>query len=184
MKHAQIFAMTLLASGALLLSACAHKQTAAEAALAAQANYKTSAANAGAKAYAIAKAVDYKKDSSGFRVNPMSAPANQVYYFGFDQSSLRSQDMKALAVQANYLATHGKARVRLEGNTDNRGSREYNVALGWRRDQTVARILEQAGVRPSQIDMVSYGKENPVAYGNNAQSWALNRRVVMIYSNK
>ena len=58
---------------------------------------------------------------------------------------------------------------------------EYNIGLGWRRDQTVARILEQQGVKPSQIDMVSFGKEKPAVMGDNEQAWSLNRRVELVY---
>lgn len=123
-------------------------------------------------------------DSDGFKINSLKAPSNQTYYFGFDKSDLRSEDMKALLIQANYIASHANARVRLEGNTDNRGSREYNIGLGWRRDQTVARILEQQGVRANQIQMVSYGKENPAVPGDSDHAWALNRRVEFIYKQK
>ncbi len=114
-------------------------------------------------------------------VNSLRAPSNQVYYFGFNQSIVSSADARAATIQANYLVTHRNARVRLEGNTDDRGSREYNVALGWRRAQAVARILKQQGVSPSQIKMVSYGKEHPVASGDSEQSRSLNRRVELIY---
>lgn len=120
-------------------------------------------------------------DNGGFKQNSMTAPSNQTYYFGFDQSDMRSQDLQALNVQSQYMANHTKANVRLEGNTDSRGSREYNIALGWRRDQSVARVMEQQGVQPKQIQMVSYGKENPAAQGNDEQAWALNRRVNLIY---
>jgi peptidoglycan-associated lipoprotein len=120
-------------------------------------------------------------DSDGFKVNSMKAPSNQTYYFGFNESDMRTQDVKALMNQANYVAAHPAANVRLEGNTDNRGSREYNIGLGWRRDQTVARMMEQQGVHPKQIHMVSYGKENPAVPGNNEHAWALNRRVDFKY---
>ncbi len=123
-------------------------------------------------------------DTDGFHVNSLSAPSDQIYYFGFNESDIRQSDMKALMIQANYLAMHHSATVRLEGNTDNRGSREYNIGLGWRRDQAVARILEQQGVNPGQIKMVSYGKEKPAVLGNNDHAWALNRRVVFVYTQK
>ena len=123
-------------------------------------------------------------NNDGFKVNSMTAPSDQTYYFGFNDSGMRPEDTKALNIQANYLASHSSAKVRLEGNTDNRGSREYNIGLGWRRDQTVARAMEQQGVQAGQIQMVSYGKENPAAQGNDEHSWALNRRVDFIYKQK
>lgn len=141
--------------------------------------------SAGAKTFAMAGQPGYqgqvRKDQAGRVINPLVAPANQTYYFSFDSAALRSADLKAIAIQANYLATHPKAKVRLEGNTDNRGSREYNIGLGWRRDQAVARIMEQEGVAPGQLDMVSYGKERPAVMGDNERAWALNRRVNLIY---
>lgn len=122
-----------------------------------------------------------RRNANGEIINPLVAPANQTYYFVFDSSSIRPQDLKAMNIQANYLATHPNAKVRLEGNADNRGSREYNIGLGWRRDQAVARVLEQAGVAPKQLDMVSYGKEHPAVFGNNERAWRLNRRVHLVY---
>lgn len=122
--------------------------------------------------------------NGGFKVNSLKAPSNQTYYFALNSSDVRSSDLKALTIQSNYIAAHANARVRLEGNTDNRGSREYNIGLGWRRDQSVARLMEQQGVKASQIQMVSYGKENPAVAGNNDHAWALNRRVDFIYKQK
>jgi peptidoglycan-associated lipoprotein len=116
-----------------------------------------------------------------YHVNSLHAPSNQVYYFGFNQSNMSSADIHAATVQANYLVTHRSAQVRLEGNTDDRGSREYNVALGWRRAQAVANVLKQQGVSSRQIKMVSYGKEHPVVNGENEAAYRLNRRVELIY---
>ncbi|WP_304985901.1 OmpA family protein [Coxiella-like endosymbiont] len=139
----------------------------------------------GAKTYALAGQSGYHgqvmRDSKGEIINSLVAPANQTYYFDFDSTAVRSVDLQAIHIQANYLATNPKAKVRLEGNTDNRGSREYNIGLGWHRDQAVARIFEQEGVEPSQLDMVSYGKEHPVVTSNNEYAWQLNRRVNLIY---
>ncbi len=116
--------------------------------------------------------------------NDLRAPANQVYYFGFDESALHSDDLYAATVQAKYLLEHPHAKVRLEGNTDDRGSREYNVALGYRRAQNVASVLKQHGVKASQIRVVSYGKEHPAVVGEDEHAWSLNRRVELIYVQK
>ena|SRR3990167_8090897 len=157
--------VAVAASSMVLLSSCSKKPN--------ESGY-------GDQAYGVNNG-NYKTDSEGFRINSMKAPSNQTYYFGFNQSDMHQKDMPALLVQANYLAAHPDARIRLEGNTDNRGSREYNIGLGWRRDQSVARALEQQGVRKNQIQMVSYGKENPAVPGNNEHAWALNRRVELNY---
>jgi peptidoglycan-associated lipoprotein len=109
------------------------------------------------------------------------APQNDTYYFKYDNDEMSAADVAAANVQANYLATHPKSRVRLEGNTDNRGSAEYNISLGWRRAQSVAQRLEMQGVHPDQIKIVSYGKERPAVMGNSAAVYSKNRRVNLVY---
>jgi peptidoglycan-associated lipoprotein len=121
---------------------------------------------------------------NGMVQNRMVAPSNQTYYFDFDQNTVLNSDMPYIKQQADYIATHPNAKVRLEGNTDDRGSREYNIGLGWRRDQAVARVMQLEGVKPSQIAMVSFGKEKPAVDGDNEQAWRLNRRVNLVYEAK
>ena len=168
----KITVVAIAASSLLLLNACSKKPTTGEGSGAAYSDTSGVASNG------------YDTDSSGFKVNSLKAPSNQTYYFAFNSSDVRQEDMKAMLIQANYIAAHPSASVRLEGNTDNRGSREYNIGLGWHRDQSVARILEQQGVRPNQVQMVSYGKENPAVPGDNEHAWALDRRVDFIYKQK
>ena len=86
--------------------------------------------------------------------------------------------MRALDVHAKDLKSNGQ-RVVLAGNTDERGTREYNMALGERRGQAVQRYLVLQGVSPAQLEVVSYGEERPIAMGNDEQAWAQNRRVEM-----
>lgn len=141
-----------------------------------------------AKSYALQGNSGYtgqvKRNSYGQIINPLVAPANQTYYFDLDSNMVQQSDYNALTIQADYLASHSRAKVRLEGNTDSRGSREYNVALGWGRVQAVEHFLEQHGVMKSQIDELSYGKEHPAVLGNNEYAWRLNRRVDLIYEVK
>lgn len=138
-----------------------------------------------AQSYALNQHSGYtgqvQRRENGEIINPLTAPANQTYYFMFNENAVKPSDYKAIQIQAAYLAAHPNAKIRLEGNADNRGSREYNIGLGWRRDQAVAKILEQNGVLPSQIDMVSYGKERPAVLGNTEYAWRLNRRVNLFY---
>ena len=174
--------MVALSVVCVLLAACSHHQSKALNPAENIVGASPAGGNAvAAQSYSAQLQTAFKTDQQGYKVNPLTAPANQVYYFSFNQSAMRSADVKALLVQANYLLSHPAVKVRLEGNTDNRGSREYNVALGWRRDQTVARLLEQQGVKPQQLDMISFGKERPVAFGNDTLSWSLNRRVNLKY---
>lgn len=146
------------------------------------ADQNSNPAMSGPQAYAYGTQNGWRTDASGRRVNPMTAPANQSYYFSYDDNTMRPQDVAALNIQATYLASHPNASVRLEGNTDSRGSREYNIGLGWRRDQTVQRASEQQGVSANQVKMLSFGKEHPIALGNTEQAYSLNRRVDLIYT--
>ncbi|WP_122562695.1 peptidoglycan-associated lipoprotein Pal [Pseudomonas viridiflava] len=99
-----------------------------------------------------------------------------TFYFEYDSSDLKPEAMRSLDVHAKDLKSNG-ARVVLEGNTDERGTREYNMALGERRAKAVQRYLVLQGVSPAQLELVSCGEERPVATGNDEQSWAQNRRV-------
>lgn len=187
MRLVQWVKVGLLGVGIVGLAACSHKQSSVDSFDGPRAMNGPGPAGggAGAQSYAMQGQRAYQgqpqKGPDGEIINPLGAPASQTYYFGFNQSIVRPVDDKAVSIQANYLATHPTARVRLEGNTDNRGSREYNVGLGWRRDQAVARLFEQEGVAPKQIRMLSYGKEHPAIIGNTEGAWKLNRRVHLVY---
>jgi peptidoglycan-associated lipoprotein len=105
----------------------------------------------------------------------------QHIFFEFDQSNLPSDATDNINAQAKYLLDHSNVRVRIEGNADDRGSREYNVALGMRRATNVVGILKEAGVPARQIDVVSYGAEKPMAFGEKEESYRCNRRVDIVY---
>ncbi len=113
--------------------------------------------------------------------DPNSPLSNRVFYFDYDSSMIRDTDRSILTAHAQYLSAHRGARVRLEGHADERGSREYNIALGERRANAVRQLLLLQGVAAEQIETVSYGEERPAALGHDEQSWSLNRRVEMIY---
>lgn len=170
--------LSVLALSTLTLVGC-HKpvSTQSDAAMA-QASFAQGRGLADSSGY---QAMHAHYDRDGKLINPLQAPANQTYYFAFDSNQVLANDYRALRIQAGYLAAHPNAKVRLEGNTDNIGSREYNIALGWRRDQAIAHALAQFGARPSQLDMVSYGKEQPAAAGDDERARRLNRRVSMVY---
>ena len=97
-------------------------------------------------------------------------------YFEFDSADLKPEAMRALDVHAKDLKAAGN-RVVLEGHTDERGTREYNMALGERRSASVQRYLVLQGVSPAQLELVSYGEEKPAAMGSSEEAWAQNRRV-------
>jgi peptidoglycan-associated lipoprotein len=114
--------------------------------------------------------------------DPQNAAAGAVdkVYFAFDKSTLSPQAQATLDRQAAILKQDKSAKVTIEGYTDDRGTREYNLALGERRAIAVKNYLVADGVKPARIKTVSYGKERPVAIGENESAWALNRRTVTL----
>ncbi len=113
--------------------------------------------------------------------DPQSPLARRTIYFDFDSATVRPEDRKLLEAHAKFLADHPKLRVTLEGHTDERGSREYNLALGDRRARAVQRLLEFMGAAPEQLRTLSYGEEKPADPGHNEAAWAKNRRVEIVY---
>jgi peptidoglycan-associated lipoprotein len=116
-------------------------------------------------------------------------PSSAVYrersvYFGFDDAMITPQYRNVIDVQGHYLATHPSISVRVEGNTDERGSAEYNLALGQKRAQAVVNALKVYGVKDSQMEAVSWGKEKPRALGHDEASWTQNRRADVVYPNQ
>jgi peptidoglycan-associated lipoprotein len=107
--------------------------------------------------------------------------AKRIIYFDFDSSEIKGEGPGVVAAHARYLAANPTVRVRLEGHTDERGSREYNIGLGERRAQAVRRALLLQGATETQLSTVSYGAERPAAAGSNETAWAQNRRVEIVY---
>jgi len=103
-----------------------------------------------------------------------------VIYFDTDRYNIDSVSAAALQTQAQYLMRYPNINVRVEGNTDERGTREYNLALGERRANAAKNYLVSLGVAASRITTISYGKERPVALGSNESAWAQNRRDVTV----
>jgi len=110
--------------------------------------------------------------------------ASRTIYFDFDSAKVNDASMALLEAHGDFLASHGNVHVTLTGHTDERGSREYNIALGDRRAQSVRRILLFQGASTDQIDTISYGEEQPVDPGHNEAAWAKNRRVELEYQVK
>ncbi len=107
--------------------------------------------------------------------------AKRVIYFDFDSSEIKGDGTDIVAAHAKYLANNPAARVRLEGHTDDRGSREYNIGLGERRAQSVRRALLLQGATEAQLSTVSYGAERPAVAGHDEAAWAKNSRVEIVY---
>ena len=107
--------------------------------------------------------------------------AKNIVYFDYDSSEIPQDYLAVVSANAAYLVKYPTARTRLEGNTDERGSREYNIGLGERRAQVVRRALMAQGVADAQITTVSYGEERPAVEGQDEAAYAKNRRVEFVY---
>jgi peptidoglycan-associated lipoprotein len=101
----------------------------------------------------------------------------RVVYFDFDSDVVKEEYRPLIDLHAKRLNANKKAALNLEGHTDERGGREYNLALGQRRAEAVAKSLTLLGVSANQVEAVSFGKERPAAQGSNEEAWAKNRRV-------
>ena len=110
--------------------------------------------------------------------NPLS---KQVIYFELDSSQVKQEYVPVVAAHARYLASHSSQRVILAGNADERGSSEYNIALGEQRAKSVERMMRSQGVSASQLEVVSYGEEKPAVSGTGESVWQQNRRVELGY---
>lgn len=99
-------------------------------------------------------------------------------FFDFNKSSLKADGTATLDRQAAWLEKYSQNRVQVAGNCDERGTEEYNIALGMRRATAAANYLEAKGVAKSRVDVISYGKDRPVALGSNEQAWAQNRNAI------
>lgn len=114
-------------------------------------------------------------------MTPEQLLAKHTYYFDFDRSEVNDNEKPAIFANATYLAAHPGAKVLLEGHTDPRGSREYNVALGERRANAISELLKSKGVNSDQIRVISYGAEKLAVPGRDEDSYRRDRRVVLVY---
>lgn len=121
-----------------------------------------------------------------FGVSPLTDPASplakRVIYFAYDSSEVTPEGRELIATHARYLVQNPEISVVLEGHADERGSREYNLALGERRAKAVERLVTLQGVGARQLQVISFGEERPVAFGHEDSAWQLNRRVELLYS--
>jgi peptidoglycan-associated lipoprotein len=125
---------------------------------------------------------------AGFQGHPLDNPdsllSSRVVYFDFDSSTIKEEARAVIEAHAQYLAAHASATVTLEGHADERGTREYNIALGERRAKAVGELLTLQGANAGQLEVISYGEERPAALGHNEEAWRLNRRVEIIYKTR
>ena len=157
-----------------LLAACASNKPAEVAAPAAASEAPAAAPVAEAAKEVAPAATDALDDAS-------SILAKRSAFFDFDKSAVKAEDKPAVQAHGQYLATHADRKVVVEGNADERGSSEYNLALGNRRAESVKKMLIVSGAKASQIATASFGEEKPRATGHNEAAWSQNRRADIVY---
>jgi peptidoglycan-associated lipoprotein len=160
-----------------------------------QASAETSASAATETSDASASAADDQMASAQpmepqtqQQMDPFEDPNNllsqRVVYFDFDSSAIRDDALPVIRAHADYLASNSQVNFTLEGHADERGTREYNLALGERRADAVRRLLIANGVSPAQVRVVSYGEERPAVLGHDESAWSMNRRAELVYANR
>lgn len=158
-----------------LLAACASQKAPETAAAPAPEPVATAPAAAPAAAPAPVVAVDPLND-------PASILAKRSVYYAFDKDAVPAEDKTMLQAHGKYLGEHTARKVEVAGYADERGSNEYNLALGQRRADGVAKLLKLSGAAAAQVSTVSYGEEKPKATGHDEASWAQNRRSDLNYA--
>ena len=121
------------------------------------------------------------KDATGALKDPANILSKRSIYFEYDKFDVRDEYRPVVEAHAKYLRENPNAKMLIQGNADERGSREYNVGLGQRRSDGVKRMLILLGAKENQIESVSLGEEKPQAEGHNEEAWAKNRRSDMLY---
>jgi len=165
--------MALVCGSIVMLAACSHRGASRTDVDAANAAY----GGGGVEASGLG-------DESGFGdAGPSGSRAlnKRTYYFDYDSNVVHEEDKPAINANASYLVSHPGVKIMLEGHTDPRGSREYNIGLGERRAKAVASLLLARGVSTSQISVVSYGAEKLASSGHSDAEYQQDRRVVLVY---
>jgi peptidoglycan-associated lipoprotein len=179
----RIVSIALLLAGVALLSGCPKKHNVVEPpAAGSQVPGASGATGEDASTSTSALGGDAStRGANGMGANATGPLARKVIYFDFDKSEIKPEFADVIAAHARNLTSNPNLKMKLEGNTDERGTREYNIGLGERRAQAVRRAMMLQGVAESQLTTVSFGAERPAAAGDDEAAWAQNRRVELVY---
>ena len=165
--------LVVILSGALVLTACGSSVKLDETA---PIEDRTASSSADSRQVGTVDAV-----STDPLNDPKGELAQRSVYFDFDSYVVKGEYQPVVDAHARYLNSHGDRKVVIQGNTDDRGGREYNLALGQKRAEAVRKAMSLMGVSDNQMEAVSFGKEKPKATGNNEAAWAENRRADIVY---
>jgi peptidoglycan-associated lipoprotein len=178
-----IVSIALLLAGAALLAGCPKKPTTVEPPTAGTQVGGSSSTAPGGGASTNGSPLGDDTGAAGSRGVGADGglSGRKIIYFDFDKSEIKSEFADIVTANAQNLTSHPNLKLKLEGNTDERGTREYNIGLGERRAQAVRRALMLQGVAETQLTTVSFGAERPAAEGDEESAWAQNRRVELVY---
>src|SRR5450631_1254447 len=177
----RILSIALLMAAAALLSGCPKKHNVIEPPAAGTQVPGSNTGGDGASTSGRSLGGDANAEGNDMGANATGPLAKKVIYFDFDKSEIKPEFADLVTAHARNLTGHANLKIKLEGNTDERGTREYNIGLGERRAQAVRRALMLQGVAESQITTVSFGAERPAVEGDDEAAWAQNRRVELVY---
>ena len=179
----KMISIALLLAGTALLAGCPKKATTVEPPTAGSQVGGGASTAPGGGAATSGSPLDANGNPIGTRGvgGDAGSMEGKVIYFDFDKSDIRPEFAGVITTNAQNLTSHPGFKVKLEGNTDERGTREYNIGLGERRAQAVRRALMLQGVSASQITTVSFGAERPAVEGDDESAWTKNRRVELVY---
>ena len=184
MNHFNRLALVASMASALLLGACSSTPVAPVAA-APVATSQPATAQAPALAPKLATPAPVSKSELAAYLDPANPLSREKsVFFDFDQYSVKPEGQRVLELHGKYLANHAGVKIKVEGNADEQGGAEYNLALGQKRADAVVKVLKVFGVKDGQMEAVSFGKEKPKALGHDEQSRAQNRRVDLDYPAK
>ena len=176
----RMITIACLLAGAVLLAGCPKKATTIQPPTAG--SQVGGSSNTSPSGGASTSGGDLGGDNSRGEVGDTTGPlARKVIYFDFDKSEIKPEYADIVKLGAQTLTGRPGLKMKLEGNTDQRGTREYNIGLGERRAQAVRRALLLQGVAETQITTVSFGAERPAAEGDDESAWSKNRRVELVY---
>ncbi|MCX7107024.1 MAG: peptidoglycan-associated lipoprotein Pal [Methylococcales bacterium] len=192
MKLNKILWVLLFAVSALFLSACSDEEK--DASLTDGTQNATSGINdastnglngtSGMNGSGMSGDGDYASTLGPEFNDPSNPLSKRTVYFMLDSSEVMPDFIPVIAAHAQYLIANPAQKITLEGNTDERGSPEYNIALGEQRAKSVAGMMKVQGVSENQLNIVSYGEEKPAAFGSDESAWEKNRRVEIVYQPK
>ena len=170
----------MIALPVMAVTACSSTDEATSATSGTESNQTTSGSEGNVDTTVVTP-IDVNGQLSEQELKEQALRETQTIYFAFDNSTIAGDYEEMLAAHAAYLVKNVDMKVTIEGHADERGTPEYNIALGERRAQAVAKYLQALGVQADQISIVSYGEEKPLLLGQSEDVYAKNRRAVLVY---